>query len=154
MAGILLDPAAADPGYLNAYNTLAVLYRRLGVNELAERSLRFVMRHDPRNVAARASLGKIRLQAGDRERPRHAAALPRAGAAHQPPDHAGAADAARDLVAPARQLVGHQRGGAVFLEGQFGVLVDVAAQMDELADPRPHRVEQVGHGRRLTGLRA
>jgi acyl-CoA synthetase (AMP-forming)/AMP-acid ligase II len=55
------------------------------------------------------------------------------------------ADAALDRVAPALQLVGHQRGGAVFFEGQFGVAVDVAAQADEFTRPGLQRMQQVGH---------
>ncbi|WP_374433838.1 tetratricopeptide repeat protein [Inhella sp.] len=63
---LLKGAIRADPGYLNAYNTLAVLYRRLGVNELAERSLRFVMRHDPRNVQALSNLVLV-LKAQERK---------------------------------------------------------------------------------------
>ncbi len=77
----------------------------------------------------------------------------RALAAHQRADHAGAADAALDRVAPAFELVGHQRGGAVLLEGQLGVAVDVAAQADELTGPGLQRVQQVGHGAAHCGCR-
>ncbi|MNT68862.1 hypothetical protein D3C72_2071250 [compost metagenome] len=55
----------------------------------------------------------------------------RAVATHQPAHHAGAADVALDGVAPGFELFGHQRRGAVLVEAEFGVLVDVAADADE-----------------------
>lgn len=59
---LLKSAIQAEPGYLNAYNTLAVLYRRLGADALAERNLRHVLRHDPRNAQALANL-KLVLRA-------------------------------------------------------------------------------------------
>ena len=67
-------------------------------------------------------------------------------ATHQPAHHAGAADTALHGVAPAFELVGHQRGRAVFLEGELGVAVDVAAQGNEFAHARLQGVQEVGHG--------
>ena len=52
-------------------------------------------------------------------------------AAHQLADHARATQAGGHAIAPAAQLLGHQRTGAVFGKGQFGVAVDVAPQVDE-----------------------
>ena len=46
--------------------------------------------------------------------------------------HTRAAQATRDLVAPLRELFGHQIASAVFLVAHLGVLVDVAAHRDEL----------------------
>jgi hypothetical protein len=40
----------------------------------------------------------------------------------------------RDRIAPGTQLGRHQRGGAAFVESQFGVTVDIAADSDELFD--------------------
>ena len=45
--------------------------------------------------------------------------------------HTRAAQSACDLVAPGRQLLGHQVAGAVLLVAHFRVLVDVAAHRDE-----------------------
>ena len=42
-------------------------------------------------------------------------------------DEAGLAQTAVDFEAPLRQLLRHQVGGAGFLERQFGMRVDVAA---------------------------
>ena len=48
-------------------------------------------------------------------------------------DHAGLADAGAHVdAADLAQGIGHQRGSAHFLEGQLGVLVDIAAEADEL----------------------
>jgi Tfp pilus assembly protein PilF len=46
----------ADPSYLNAVNTLGVLYRRHGDRDLAERSLRWVLTQEPRNLQALSNL--------------------------------------------------------------------------------------------------
>ncbi|MNV13899.1 hypothetical protein D3C71_1045630 [compost metagenome] len=53
--------------------------------------------------------------------------LARAAAIAQDADHAGLADPGVHLVAPIRQGFGHQRRGAVFLEAEFRVGVDVLA---------------------------
>ena len=42
---------------------------------------------------------------------------------------------------------GDQRGGAVFLEGQLRVAMDVTAQADEFTGPGLQRVQQIGHER-------
>ena len=49
----------ADPLYLNAVNTLGVLYRRHGDLDLAERSLRWVLTQEPRNLQALSNLGLV-----------------------------------------------------------------------------------------------
>ncbi len=54
------------------------------------------------------------------------AALP----ALQRADHAGAAEAGGDLIAPLLQQLGHARAGAVFLEGQLRVPMQVMADRD------------------------
>jgi hypothetical protein len=72
----------------------------------------------------------------------------RAAAAHQRADDTRAADAALDRVAPAHQLLGHQRRRAVLVEGQFGVAVDVAPHADEGGRAFLHRAEQGVHGHR------
>ena len=72
------------------------------------------------------------------------AEAPAAGATHEAAHHAGAADAPLDLVAPGFELVGHERCGAVLLEGQLRLAVDVAPQGDELPHLRPELVQQVG----------
>ena len=87
-----------------------------------------------------SSIGSASMSA---RMPKRRAPLPRT----QRADHAGAADAALHLITPALQLVGHQGRGAVLLEGQLGVAVDVAAQADELAGARLQGIEQVGHVR-------
>jgi hypothetical protein len=56
----------------------------------------------------------------------------RGRAALQRADHAGAAQAAVHLVAPALQPFGHQVGGGVFLVRQFGVGVDLPPDGDHL----------------------
>ena len=92
-----------------------------------------------------AALGQV-LRRGQQDR---GVAIVAAGvhhAANQAPDHAGAADAGSDLVAPGAQLVGHQRGGAVLVEGQLGVAVDVAPHAGELGGAGTHGVEQRAHG--------
>ena len=61
---------------------------------------------------------------------------------HRPPgaraahggEHAGAADACARLEPERLQLLRHQRGGALFLEGQLGMGVQVAARRDHLLD--------------------
>ena len=69
----------------------------------------------------------------------------RAVAAHQRAHDTGAAESAFDPIAPGFELVGHQRRGAMLLEGELRMLVDVPPQADELADPGPQCVHQVGH---------
>ena len=66
-------------------------------------------------------------------------------AAHQPADDAGAAEAALHLVAPGLQLLGHQGRGAVLVEGELGVVVDVAPQPDEFIRLAVHVVEECAH---------
>ncbi|KAF5290194.1 hypothetical protein FQR65_LT20678 [Abscondita terminalis] len=55
-----------------------------------------------------------------------------ARAAPQPADHAGAAQAAFDLIAPFGQALRHQVAGAEFFVAQFRMAMDVAAQRDEI----------------------
>lgn len=69
---LLKSAIQTAPAYLNAYNTLAVLYRRQGADALAERSLRLVLRHDPRNVQA---LSNLVLVLKDQGRPQELAAV-------------------------------------------------------------------------------
>jgi hypothetical protein len=57
-------------------------------------------------------------------------------AAAQHADDAGAGDAGVHLEAPFAQLVGHDLRGAVLLEAEFRVGMDVAAQRDEAGDVR------------------
>ena len=59
--------------------------------------------------------------------------LPGARAAHDA-DDAGPPDPVVDLEAERAQPRGDERGGAVFLEAQFGVLVQIAADRDDLGD--------------------
>src|SRR6185312_1743684 len=77
--------------------------------------------------------------------------LTRAAAAPKLADQAGAAEAALDLVTPALQPLGHQVAGALFLEGQFGVLVNVAPDADEFLGMGAHGLQGVvgGHGELL-----
>jgi len=64
---LLKSAIQAAPGYMNAYNTLAVLYRRRGAAELAERSLRFVRRHDPANLQSLSNLALLLREQGRSE---------------------------------------------------------------------------------------
>lgn len=57
----------ADPNYLNAINTLAVVYRRHGDLDLAERSLRKLLALEPRNTQAMANLVLLLGQQGRRD---------------------------------------------------------------------------------------
>ena len=85
--------------------------------------------HQARALAGPGGAGGF----GDRQRV-HVGAQANAGGAlatHQLADHPGATQAGRHRIAPAAQLVGHQRAGAVLLKRQFGVLVDVAPKGDE-----------------------
>src|SRR5262249_55871354 len=50
----------------------------------------------------------------------------------EPPDEAGLADPAMHLDAEALELVGDKIGGALFLEAQFGMRVDVAPPFRQL----------------------
>ena len=61
----------------------------------------------------------------------------RAIARAQIADHAGLADAGAHVdAADLAQGIGHHRSGAHFLEGQLGVLVDIAAETNELIRER------------------
>ncbi len=55
----------------------------------------------------------------------------------QPPDDAGAADAAMHLAAEGGKLLGHQRRRALLLEAQFGMGVDVAPPGGEVVVELP-----------------
>ncbi len=57
--------------------------------------------------------------------------LAAAGAQHA--HHAGFPQPGVDFQPPLPQAFGHQRGGARFLEGEFGMGVDIAAQRGQLA---------------------
>ncbi len=73
---------------------------------------------------------------GDRQRVHIGAEPDRAlaGAVAQRGDHAGAADAGGDLVAPAGQQLGDKRAGRDFLAAELGRGVETAAQRDEIVD--------------------
>ncbi|MNI26820.1 hypothetical protein D3C73_805370 [compost metagenome] len=62
-------------------------------------------------------------------------------------DHARATQAAINLDAPFFKLGRHDVGGAEFFEGQFGMRVDVAADLRNILVPGDDRFEQF-HGRR------
>ncbi|MNT08573.1 hypothetical protein D3C72_1433200 [compost metagenome] len=66
------------------------------------------------------------------------AQAPRAIAARQRADHAGAGQAAVHLVAPFGQARGHQLAGHVLFVGQLGVGVDLVAQADHLGRDLAH----------------
>ena len=59
------------------------------------------------------------------------------------PHQARAAEAARDLIAPGAQLLGHQVAGPVLLVAHLRVLVDVAAHRDELVGLRVQGLQLV-----------
>ena len=58
---------ATDPRWLAAYNTLAVLYRRKGLADRAEATLRLVLEREPLNVQAISNLVLVLSDAGRRE---------------------------------------------------------------------------------------
>lgn len=58
---------ASDARWLAAYNTLAVLYRRKGLQEAAESTLRLVLAREPLNVQAMSNLVLVLSDAGRRE---------------------------------------------------------------------------------------
>ena len=96
-------------------------------------------------------LARPRLAAGlgDRQRVHVGAqadvAVGRAGA--QRADHAGAAQAAMHLVAPALQSLGHQVGGGVLFVGELRIRVDLAPDGDHLVFMLADLVER-GQGQR------
>lgn len=53
-----------DPGFLNAYNTLGVLYLRHGDHREAERTLRYALAQEPENTAVMANLVRVLQQRG------------------------------------------------------------------------------------------
>lgn len=53
-----------DPRWLASYNTLAVLYRRKGLHDLAESTLRLVLEREPLNVQAMSNLVLVLLDGG------------------------------------------------------------------------------------------
>lgn len=57
----------ADSRWLAAYNTLAVLYRRKGLSESAEATLRLVLEREPANTQAMSNLVLVLSDAGRRE---------------------------------------------------------------------------------------
>ena len=57
--------------------------------------------------------------------------------------HAGAAQAALDAVTPGREALGHQIGGAVFLERQFWMLMNVMPHGDEFVAPLAAQMKDV-----------
>ena len=71
-------------------------------------------------------------------------ALGAAALALEHADHAGAAEAAMHLDAPLRQLVGDDAGGADFLEADFGMRVQIAADRGEFVGKAFDAVD-VGH---------
>ncbi|NCT83393.1 MAG: hypothetical protein GXC94_09640 [Comamonadaceae bacterium] len=56
-----------DSRWLAAYNTLAVLYRRKGLTEQAEATLRLVLEREPANTQAMSNLVLVLADAGRRE---------------------------------------------------------------------------------------
>ena len=58
---------ATDSRWLAAYNTLAVLYRRKGLHDRAEATLRLVLEREPLNVQAMSNLVLVLSDAGRRE---------------------------------------------------------------------------------------
>ena len=78
---------------------------------------------------------------------------PLAGAGAQHPDHAGLADAAVGLDAEGLETVGHQRGGAVLLEGKLRVGVDVTADGGGLRVIGPKMIQKVHDASRETAHR-
>jgi NAD(P)H-dependent FMN reductase len=74
----------------------------------------------------------------------------RAVTAHQLPHHTGTSQAALNRVAPAVQLVGHQGRGAVLVECQLRMAVDVMAQGDESIGLRVRFFKKRVHGQSLT----
>ena len=78
---------------------------------------------------------------------------PLAGAGAQHPDHAGLADAAMGFDTEGFEALGHQRGGAVLLEGEFRVGVDVTADGGDLRVIGPERIQKVHDASRETAHR-
>lgn len=70
-----------DPRWLASYNTLAVIYRRRGLLDAAEATLRAVLEREPQNLQAMSNLV---LVLGDLGRPQQAAELARQLAQIQP----------------------------------------------------------------------
>ena len=99
--------------------------------------------HHPGRGAGPLGAGGLLDRQGVHVGPQPEAARP--VAAHQAPDDPGAADAPLDFIAPALELVGHQGGGAVLLERELGMAVDVATQADELARTLGEGMQEVGH---------
>lgn len=56
-----------DPGYLLAYNTLAMVYQKRGAMPQAERTLRFAHQHDPLNQVILANLADVAAATGKPE---------------------------------------------------------------------------------------
>ena len=69
-----------------------------------------------------------------------------AAAATQRADDARATEADVDLIAHGAQLVGHQRAGAVFLEADLGVAVDVSPDGYEFSAVRQAAFDDFAHG--------
>lgn len=53
-----------DPGFLNTYNTLGVVYNRRGAAHEAERALRFALGHEPASVHVLGNLAVVLRQQG------------------------------------------------------------------------------------------
>jgi Tfp pilus assembly protein PilF len=53
-----------DPGYYAGFNTLAVVYRRVGQLNQAERTLKHVLQHEPANMNAMSNLMLVYQDAG------------------------------------------------------------------------------------------
>ena len=88
--------------------------------------------HQARTLAGMGQAGFFLDRQGVHVGPQPDRARPVAAA--KAADHAGATEAARDLVSPGRQALGHQIAGAEFLESQFRVAVDGVAQGHEFLD--------------------
>ncbi len=69
----------------------------------------------------------------------------RPGAVGEDADHAGAAYIRRDVESRGSELVGRQRRGAMLLQGQLGVGVQIAVQLPQVGDTGSETKPRCGH---------
>ncbi len=155
-----------DPGFLSAYNTLGVIYRRHGNPAEAEQVLNFLIARDPSNMQALSNLARVYTDQG-----RHAEAKTLTATLEQrrpyPPFHffdqgqaamrAGDFRTAKDMFAREVQRDGYNHEFQFWLASAYYQLGDLARARKHLSvavDFSPTRNQQNLYSAKLDRLKS
>lgn len=155
-----------DETFAAAANTLGVIYQRAGHPEAAERALRFVIEHEPRDANAWSNLARL-LRAQGRDEEARAATARLAQLEPNPPFHSfelgrvalqqGDAARARDLFERELRLQPQQHEVHFWLAQAYAALGDAPGTARHLAfaaDYSPTRQRRAIYAAKLDRLRA